>query len=247
MWGIIPSAGKGTRIQPLAFSKELLPVGESKEGRQDRPRAISEYLVERMEVAGVSKVCMVISPHKSDIMRYFSDGRNNVRFCYVVQQEPKGLCDALFRGIPFVNENETVVMGLPDTLWFPLDGLQHLPNDILSFLLFPVTTPELYDAVETDSEECIQHIYVKDASVKVNWIWGAIKLPGKTYHYLYRLWCDRKCSDEYFGTLVNAYIGEGGVAKGIRAGNAYVDVGTINGYREAIHLLSNVTKVNSLC
>ena len=24
MWGIIPAAGNGTRIQPLAFSKELL-------------------------------------------------------------------------------------------------------------------------------------------------------------------------------------------------------------------------------
>ena len=27
MWGIIPAAGAGSRIQPLAFSKELLPVG----------------------------------------------------------------------------------------------------------------------------------------------------------------------------------------------------------------------------
>jgi len=29
MWGIIPAAGIGSRIQPLAFSKELLPVGSS--------------------------------------------------------------------------------------------------------------------------------------------------------------------------------------------------------------------------
>jgi len=27
MWGVIPAAGRGSRIQPLAFSKELLPVG----------------------------------------------------------------------------------------------------------------------------------------------------------------------------------------------------------------------------
>jgi glucose-1-phosphate thymidylyltransferase len=32
MWGIIPAAGKGSRIQPLAFSKELLPVGARSEG-----------------------------------------------------------------------------------------------------------------------------------------------------------------------------------------------------------------------
>ena len=32
MWGIIPAAGSGTRIQPLAFSKELLPVGSRHDG-----------------------------------------------------------------------------------------------------------------------------------------------------------------------------------------------------------------------
>ena len=31
-WGIVPAAGLGTRIQPLAFSKELLPVGLPHEG-----------------------------------------------------------------------------------------------------------------------------------------------------------------------------------------------------------------------
>jgi UTP-glucose-1-phosphate uridylyltransferase len=32
MWGIVPAAGSGTRIQPLAFSKELLPVGSRFDG-----------------------------------------------------------------------------------------------------------------------------------------------------------------------------------------------------------------------
>ena len=48
MWGIIPAAGSGTRIQPLAFSKELLPVGSRSEDGVERPRAVSEYLIERM-------------------------------------------------------------------------------------------------------------------------------------------------------------------------------------------------------
>ena len=51
MWGIIPAAGKGSRIQPLAFSKELLPVGSRYDGQTERPLAVSEYLVERM-IAG---------------------------------------------------------------------------------------------------------------------------------------------------------------------------------------------------
>src|SRR3954465_3699807 len=71
MWGIIPAAGIGSRIQPLAFSKELLPVGSRYDGATERPRAVSEYLVDRMVRAGVTKLCFVISPGKSDIMNYY--------------------------------------------------------------------------------------------------------------------------------------------------------------------------------
>ena len=53
MWGIVPAAGIGSRIQPLAFSKELLPVGSRIENGSERPRAVSEYLVERMIKGGI--------------------------------------------------------------------------------------------------------------------------------------------------------------------------------------------------
>ena len=43
MWGIIPAAGIGSRIQPLAFSKELLPIGSRLEAGTERPRAVSEH------------------------------------------------------------------------------------------------------------------------------------------------------------------------------------------------------------
>jgi glucose-1-phosphate thymidylyltransferase len=55
---------------------------------------------------------------------------------------------------------------------------------------------------------------------------------------LHRLWHARDQHDEYIGTLVNAYIAQGGRAYGVRAGRSYVDVGTLHGYREAIMLLS---------
>ena len=75
MWGIIPAAGIGSRIQPLAFSKELLPVGTRLEGGVERPRAVSEHLIERMIAAGVDKLCFVIAPGKSDIVNYYgADG-----------------------------------------------------------------------------------------------------------------------------------------------------------------------------
>ena len=53
------------------------------------------------------------------------------------------------------------------------------------------------------------------------------------------LWQARGETDEYIGTLVNAYIAEGGAAVAVAAGTAYVDVGTLGGYREAMRLLAD--------
>jgi len=238
MWGIIPAAGSGTRIQPLAFSKELLPVGSRLDGGTERPRAVSEYLVERMLRGGADKICFVISPGKSDILAYYGAGIGGASVAYVVQPQPAGLCDAIFRAVPLVHPDESVAVGLPDTVWFPEDGLCALDEDVLSFLLFPVERPEFFDAVVLDEAGAVREIQVKSPDAQSSWIWGAFRMPGRVLHDLHRLWQARERRDEYIGTLVNAYIAEGGRARGVRAGNSYVDVGTLHGYREAIHLLS---------
>jgi glucose-1-phosphate thymidylyltransferase len=239
MWGIIPAAGQGTRIQPLAFSKELLPVGVRREGGQDRPRAVSEYLVERMAAAGARKVCFVISPGKSDILRYFGARVGEVDVAYVVQPQPAGLCDALFRAAPLIHPSERVAIGLPDTIWFPTDALAKLPEDRLSFLLFPVDQPQHFDAVATDAHGRVLEIQVKSPAPSTRWIWGAFTLPGVVFHALHALWQAREREDEYIGTLVNAWLAGGGEAVGVRAGERYVDVGTLDGYRQALSLLSD--------
>src|SRR6516162_5219323 len=105
MIGIIPAAGAGERIQPLGCSKELLPVGARKINGVERPKAVSEYLVERMIAAGVDEICMVISAEKSDIVRYFAARNFDAEIFYVVQHRPHGLCDALFRAEPFARRH----------------------------------------------------------------------------------------------------------------------------------------------
>ncbi len=239
MWGIIPAAGSGTRIQPLAFSKELLPVGSRiDEGGVERPRAVSEYLVERMVRAGADRLAFVISPWKSDIVQYYGGrygGEADIAYC--VQDAPRGLCDAIFAALAVVPREQPVLVGLPDTIWFPTNGLALLPDDRLSFLLFPVERPDLFDAVDADASGRVREIEVKCAAPRSRWIWGAFKLPPGCLHRLHALWCARDRRDEYFGTLVNAWIAEGGEAHALRAGESYVDVGTLHGYREAITML----------
>jgi glucose-1-phosphate thymidylyltransferase len=237
MWGIVPAAGKGSRIQPLAFSKELLPVGSRRDGDNERPMAVSEYLVERMILGGATKICFVVSPGKSDILEYYGNKAYSADVCYTVQTQANGLCDALFRALPFIDRDEPVIIGLPDTIWFPADALSYLDDAHLSFLLFPVDRPELFDAVVTDDEGGVLEIQVKSTAARTNWIWGAFKMPGHVFAELHQLWCDRDRQDEYIGTLVNAWLAAGGRARGVHAGESYVDVGTVHGYREAIRML----------
>lgn len=245
-WGIIPAAGRGTRIQPLAFSKELLPVGTRLDGLTERPRAVTEYLLDRMLLDGVDRICFVISPEKTDIIRYFGARIADAPICYAVQQNPGGLCDALFCALPFVAPDDQILIGLPDTIWFPAEGFRFLPDGEFSFLLFPTSRPELFDAVMTDGQGAVLEIQVKQKNAASNWVWGAFKLTGAHFSELHRLWIKRQRGDEYLGTLVNAYLAQGGSAVGVLRGDVYVDVGTLNGYREALRVLSNQATVHEL-
>lgn len=183
---------------------------------------------------------MVIAPRKLDIVTYYGAAVDGVPVCYVIQPEPNGLCDAVFRALPFAAHDETVAVGLPDTVWFPDDALGALPRRALAFLLFPVKDPRWFDAVLTDSKGNVQQIQVKEQKPKTHWIWGAFQAPASAMQRLHSLWRERQRTDEYFGTLVNEHLRRGGSAVAVRAGKSYVDVGTVTGYRKAFAKLQEV-------
>jgi glucose-1-phosphate thymidylyltransferase len=240
MWGIVPAAGMGSRIQPLAFSKELLPVGSRASGNMERPRAVSEYILERMVIGGVDKICIIVAPDKLDILQYFGSAMGPAKLFYTVQPSPAGLCDAIFRAAPLICSSEPIIVGLPDTIWFPEEALRALPDEDFSFLLFPVEQPERFDAVLTDEAGRVCEIQVKRPAAQTRWIWGAIKMPGRIFAELHQLWHEHDRCEEYIGSLANAYIMCGGRAQGVRAGHSYFDVGSLAGYREAMQRLSAV-------
>jgi len=185
----------------------------------------------------VTKLCFVISPGKSDILRHYGARVGNADIVYVVQSTPGGLCDAIFCALHLIRPDEMVAVGLPDTIWFPEDGLRRLDVTRLSFLLFPVDQPQCFDAVVTDDRGRVEEIQVKQRSPSSKWIWGAFVMPGRVLHELHALWREPDRGDEYIGTLVNAWIKRGGNVAGVPAGELYLDVGTMRGYREAAHAL----------
>lgn len=235
MIGIIPAAGAGLRIQPLGCSKELLPVGSREVGGVMRPKAVSEYLVERMIAAGARQICMVISAEKSDIVRYYAERDYAAEIFYAVQPKPRGLCDALFRAESFVRADEAVLIGLPDTIWFPENAyraaIDHEPE--VNLILFPVENPQAFDAVLRDAGGRVERVVVKQENPGSNWIWGAVTASGRAFHDLHALWESRHREDEFLGDLLNAYIAAGNVVRATTNGEHYMDVGTMEGYHNA--------------
>ena len=244
MIGIIPAAGIGQRIQPLGCSKELLPVGSRLVDGIERPKAVAEYLVERMIAAGADQICMVISAEKTDLIRYFAERHYAAEIFYVLQQQPQGLCDALFRAQPFAVHHDRVLIGLPDTIWFPENGYRSALSILegasdVGLLLFPVTNPSAFDAVISDEHGYVREVEVKRSSPNSHWVWGAVTSTGEAFHNLKLLWESRHRQDEYLGHLLNAYIAAGNIVRSTCSGEIYMDVGTLEGYHQALNFLRN--------
>ncbi|HEU5452127.1 MAG TPA: sugar phosphate nucleotidyltransferase [Terriglobales bacterium] len=237
MLGVIPAAGAGQRIQPLGCSKELLPVGSRSIEGVERPKAVAEYLVERMIAAGATQICMVISAEKSDIVRYFAERDYAAEIFYVVQKSPRGLCDALFRAEPFARDRSQVLIGLPDTIWFPENAfrpaIDALATAGVGLVCFPVLDPAPFDAVVSDDLGFVERVDVKQKDAPSHWIWGAVTATGEAFHDLKLLWEARHREDEFLGHLLNAYIGAGNAVRAVHVGERYMDVGTVEGYHAA--------------
>lgn len=236
MIGVIPAAGAGQRIQPLGCSKELLPVGSRIIDGVERPKAVSEYLVERMIASGASEICMVISAEKSDIVRYYAERDYNAEIFYVVQRKPQGLCDAVFRAAPFARQHDRVLIGLPDTIWFPENAYRLAIQDEsaeVNLVLFPVLDPGAFDAVLSDAQNYVTKVEVKQPDAHSHWVWGAITTTGEAFYALKSLWESRHRADEFLGTLLNAYIAAGNPVRAHHVGETYMDVGTVEGYHHA--------------
>ncbi|MGZ4837810.1 MAG: sugar phosphate nucleotidyltransferase [Terriglobales bacterium] len=237
MIGIIPAAGAGQRIQPLGCSKELLPVGSRVIDGVERPKAVAEYLVERMIAAGATQIFMVISAEKTDIVKYFAEREFAAEIFYVVQRRPQGLCDALFRAEPFARHHGQVLLGLPDTIWFPENAYRQAVDNTdgagINLVCFPVLDASAFDAVVSDELGYVQRVEVKQKNAHSHWIWGAVTATGQAFHTLKLLWDARHHEDEYLGHLLNAYMDAGNIVRATNCGEKYMDVGTLEGFRHA--------------
>ena len=76
--GLIPAAGRATRMGDLPFSKELLPLANKSDLPTDPgsdPAVAIDFALATLSEAGVSETCIVIAPGKCDIPAQTGEGR----------------------------------------------------------------------------------------------------------------------------------------------------------------------------
>ncbi|MCB0380304.1 MAG: glucose-1-phosphate thymidylyltransferase RfbA [Flavobacteriales bacterium] len=180
MKGIILAGGSGTRLHPLtlAVSKQLMPI-------YDKPMIY--YPLSVLIQAGVKEVLIISTPQ--DIHRFeelFGDGSElGIEITYQVQNEPKGLAEALIIGEEFIgNDNVWLILG--DNLLYGAN-LTSLLNQVsenkkgATIFGYHVSDPKRYGVIEFDKNNKVISIEEKPQKPKSNF--AAIGL----YYY------DSKC------------------------------------------------------
>lgn len=175
--GLIPAAGKATRISPLPFSKELFPIGFQNINGEPRPKAVSHYLLEKFHVAGVTETFIVIRKGKWDIPAYFGDGEMvNMHLGYLMMREPFGPPFTLDQAYPFIRD-KMVAFGFPDILCSPddifkqlLDRQETVKADMV-LALFTPHNPQIMDMVDVDIEGRIHNMFLKPDQTDLRFCW----------------------------------------------------------------------------
>ncbi|MFN4152528.1 MAG: sugar phosphate nucleotidyltransferase, partial [Candidatus Sericytochromatia bacterium] len=122
MKGIILAGGSGTRLYPITIPtiKQLLPI-------YDKPMIY--YPLATLMHAGVKDV-LIISTEKDlpSFKSLFGTGEHlGLNFSYEVQNEPRGIAEALIIGEKFIN-NENFWLVLGDNIFFGNDLGNTLKN-----------------------------------------------------------------------------------------------------------------------
>ena len=242
--GLIPCAGKATRLGDLPFSKELYPIGLDECNGELRVKVVSSYLIDHMKAAGVKNFHLIIKEGKWDIPTYFNNlKRLDINLCYHVSKVDYGVPFSLNTAYPFIKD-KIVCMGFPDILFKPKKVYNQLltklsSNADISIVLgvMPSNRPEKWDMIEYDSNNKIKKIVIKsttEKSLKYGWfcaVWNS-EFSDYLNSYINDLFKEKsskelKESEMYIGDVIRAAIKDHfNVESVIFDGGTCLDIGT---------------------
>ncbi|MBU4245677.1 MAG: nucleotidyltransferase family protein [Nanoarchaeota archaeon] len=151
MIGIIPAAGKGTRLKPItdAIPKELLICGS---------KPLIEHALDSMNAIGISRVCIVTGHKKGPLMDFIKDGAlYNIDVDYVYQTHALGLGHAILCTKNKIHDGEKDLFVLNgDTVIEPKSVLTEMAKThkkekpIATLLIHEVADPKRWGIAKLD-------------------------------------------------------------------------------------------------
>jgi glucose-1-phosphate thymidylyltransferase len=240
--GVVPAAGRATRLNHCMCSKELLPVGEidGLDGR--RLKAVSEYLIDAMVGAGADRLCIVLNPDKHDIVKFYGSGRSSrVPIAYVCQDRSLGMADAIDSAYPWLRD-ATVLMGMPDTIVRPADALARLralhdrERADISLAITPTREPHRLGPVTWEGNGRVVEILDKPETPPHNRVWTVACWEPRVTEYLHAHLRDSSTSsgEVALGDVFQAAVEDGFDVRALWLPDGeYIDIGTLDGLREA--------------
>jgi glucose-1-phosphate thymidylyltransferase len=240
--GLVPAAGMARRLAPLPCSKELFPAGGgeiSLDGHtRVHPKPVSLYLLERLALAGAQRIFLILSRDKWDIMRYYGSGdKFGLQISYLVQENQGGMPDALNQAAPWL-QNETVLFGMPDTIFYPQDAyIQLLKNHQkfnadITLGLFPTEKPERFGMVAFTPDLDMQYTIDKPIETELKYMWGIGCWGSGFTHFMANYLHEMAGKPNPVSEVVLAQIFQAALESGLKvkvlpfSGGSYIDIGT---------------------
>lgn len=248
--GVIPAAGKGTRLKPYPGPKELFPVGHQKveiDGKiYKRPKVISQYLLENMIRAGAEKLYIVLGEDKEQIMEYYGNGSLfGTNICYLYQEKINGMAGALNLLQPWIKD-EIVILGMPDTVIEPKDAFKKLVKAHISWKadltlgLFRTNNPSKFGMVKIDKENnVIYHIDKPPKETDLKLLWGnacwSESFTKLLAEYMKKLAPQQTRKEIILGDIFDYALDKKMRVKGLVYKNGlYIDIGTYEELKAAL-------------
>ena len=246
--GVVPMAGRATRLAEIPCSKEILPVepphGAYNDG--EGSRAVCEYLLAKMHAAGVEHVYIILRDGKWDIPAYLGDGsRAGLRLAYLMMGLPFGTPYSVDQAYPYLQQ-AIVTFGFPDMVLGPgnmfrnLLEYQRLKHADIVLGLFPADQPEKVDMVEMSSNGKVKRVVIKPQSTDLHTTWGAAVWTPVFTRFMHEFLVSHQKTAEggaelFMGDIVKAGIKEGLGVYGLQISELpFIDIGTADGLERAV-------------
>lgn len=171
MKGVVLAGGNGTRLYPttISITKQLLPI-------YDKPMIY--YPISALMLAGIRDILIISTPDDiHHFQKLLGNGKQfGVNFSYEVQQEPKGIAQAIIIAENFISDDSFALI-LGDNIFYGA-GFSGMLNSALNrtetiggatIFAYPVKDAERFGVVEFDIEQNIISIEEKPQNPKSNY------------------------------------------------------------------------------